>query len=67
MLIHNYDPITKLYLSSQELETLPESATAQPLPEMTEDYTLAFIDGVWVTVLRPNRQIVNNQIVVVEG
>jgi hypothetical protein len=66
MLIHHFDPDTKVYVSSEELESEVEFSTSQTLPEITENYTVAFIDGAWVSVLKSDRQIIDNAIVITE-
>ena len=66
MLIHHFDPDTKVYVSSEELEAEVENSTSQTLPEITENYTVAFIDSAWVSVLKSDRQIIDNTIVITE-
>ena len=66
MIFHKYDPVTFLYLESVEVEGHLEGATSDPLPEQTEYYTLAYLDNQWVSVLRPEYQIVDNKIVLIE-
>jgi len=62
MLYHKYDPTTLLYVESIESEEQPEHSVAGNLPDQTEHYTLAHADGSWVSVLRPEYEIVDNQI-----
>lgn len=62
MLYHKYDPQTLLYVESIEAEEQPEHSVAGALPDQTEHYTLAFADGQWVSVLRPEFEIVDSQI-----
>jgi hypothetical protein len=66
MLIHHVDPITKIYTHSEELEAEVENSTSLQLPEITEHYTVALIDGEFVSVLKPDRQVINNEIIVDE-
>ena len=66
MLIHHFDSDTKVYVSSEELEAEVENSTSLPLPETTENYTVAFIDNTWVSVLRSDRQIIDNTIIITE-
>jgi hypothetical protein len=63
MQYHKYDAQTFLYVETVEAEEQPENSVSGVLPDQTEYYTLAFIDGVWVSVLRPNFQIIDSQIV----
>ena len=63
MQYHKYDAQTFLYVETVEAEQQPENSVGGVLPEETEYYTLAFIDGVWVSVLRPELEIIDNQIV----
>lgn len=62
MLYHKYDPQTLLYAESIEAEEQPEHSVDGVLPDQTEHYTLAFADGQWVSVLRPEFEIVDSQI-----
>lgn len=66
MLFHKFDPATKIYTEGVEAELQPESSTDKALPEITEHYTVAFIDGEWVSVLKPELQIIDNEIVKIE-
>lgn len=54
MLFHKFDPITKIYTESVEAELQPEH------------YTVAFIDGEFVSVLKPELEIVDNEIKKIE-
>lgn len=63
MLIHHYDPITKIYTHSEESESLVDNSTDLSLPELTYYYTVAFIDNKWVSVLKPGFEVQNNIIV----
>lgn len=60
MLYHKYNSQTLLYVESIETEEQPEHSVAGALPDQTEHYTLAFTDGQWVSVLRPEFEILNN-------
>lgn len=66
MLFHKFDPITKVYIESVEAEFQPEHSTDKALPEITEHYTVAFIDGEFVSVLKPELEIVDNEIKKIE-
>lgn len=66
MLFHKFDPATKIYTESVEAELQPEHSTDKDLPEITEHYTVAFIDGEFVSVLKPELQIIDNEIKAVE-
>lgn len=62
MLYHKFDAETKVYTESVEAEGQPESSTDKKLPEITEQYTVAFINDEWISVLKPELEIVNNKI-----
>jgi hypothetical protein len=62
MLYHKYDPNSKIYTESVELEQQPEDSVLGNLPEITEQYTVAFLNGEWVSVLKPELEIVDNKI-----
>lgn len=62
MKYHKYDPDTLLYVESVEAKSRPEHSVAGDLPDQTQRYTLAYIDGVWVSVLRPEFETINNEI-----
>jgi hypothetical protein len=62
MLYHKYDPQTLLYVESVEADKQPEHSIGGDLPDQTEHYTLAHIDGAWVSVLRPEFEIIDNTI-----
>lgn len=66
MLFHKFDPVTKIYVESVEAELQPEHSTDKTLPEITEQYTIAFIDDAWVSVLKPELEIVDNEIKLIE-
>lgn len=53
MLYHKIDPVSGIYIESVEAEVQPESSIAGTLPEITKEYTVAYIDGTWVSVLKP--------------
>lgn len=63
MLFHKYDSISKIYLETIDVEIEPENSVSGILPELTEYYTVAYIDGTWVSVLRPELDIIDSQIV----
>ena len=52
MIFHKYDANTKLYVESVEAEEQPDNSVAGFLPEMTDFYTLAFIENEWVSILK---------------
>lgn len=52
MIFHKYDPETLLFIESVESKIQPENSVAGRLPDQTELYTLAYIDGEWVSVFR---------------
>lgn len=62
MLFHKFDSETKIYIESVEAEERPESSTDKKLPEITEQYTVAFIDEEWISVLKPELEIIDNKI-----
>lgn len=62
MLFHKFDAETKIFIESIESEEQPENSTDKILPEITEHYTVAFIDDEWVSVLKPTFEIVENKI-----
>ncbi len=62
MLYHKYDPASKIYTESVEAEEQPENSVSGNLPEITEQYTVALIDNEWVSVLKPELEIVDNKI-----
>lgn len=53
MIYHRYDPATGLFIESIESSDQPENAISGDLPEQTDKYTVAFIGGQWVSVIRP--------------
>ena len=63
MLFHKFDPDTKIFIESVESETQPENSTDKDLPEITESYTVAFVNEAWISVLKPELEIVDNLIV----
>ena len=66
MLYHKFDSETKIYIESVETEEQPESSTDKKLPEITEQYTVAFIEEEWISVLKPELEIVDNKIQAVQ-
>lgn len=62
MLFHKFDPITNIYIESIEVDIQPENSTEKALPEITEHYTVALIGGEFVSVLKPELQIIDNKI-----
>jgi len=62
MLFHKFDPETKIYTESVESDSQPEHSTIKVLPEITEYYTVAFVENEWVSVLKPEFEVVDNKI-----
>lgn len=62
MLYHIFDADTKIYIESVEAESQPENSTDMILPDITDHYTVAFIDGQWISVLKPEFEIIDNEI-----
>lgn len=62
MLYHRFDAETKIYVESVEAEDKPENSVSGVLPDITEYYTVAFIDEQWVSVLKPELKIIDNKI-----
>lgn len=62
MMYHKFDPETKIYTESVESDSQPEHSTIKVLPEITEYYTVAFIENKWVSVLKPEFEIIANEI-----
>jgi hypothetical protein len=62
MLYHRFDAETKIYLDTIEAEEQPENSVSGSLPDITEHYTVAFIDDQWASVLKPDFEIIDNKI-----
>lgn len=62
MLYHKFDAETKIYIESVQAEERPENSVSGALPDITEHYTVAFIDEQWVSVLKPELEIIDNNI-----
>lgn len=62
MLYHKFDADTKIYLETVEADEQPENSVAGELPDITEHYTVAFMDDQWFSVLKPELEIVENKI-----
>ena len=62
MLYHKFDFKTKIYTESVESDSQPEHSTSKSLPEITEHYTVAFINEEWVSILKPEFEIIGNKI-----
>ena len=62
MLYHRFDAETKIYLDTIEAEEQPENSVSGVLPDITEHYTVAFIGDEWVSVLKPEYEILDNKI-----
>ena len=59
MLFHKFDPVTKLYTESVEADEQPENSVGGMLPDQTQFYTLAMEGDKWVSVVRPEYEIVD--------
>jgi hypothetical protein len=59
---HIYDAETFLYKETVEAEEQPANSSEGFLPEETEYYKSAYIDGTWMTVLNPKYEIVDGQL-----
>lgn len=66
MIYHKFDADSKIYIESIESEEQPENSVSGVLPDTTEHYTIAFINNEWLSVLRPELQIIDNKIVKIE-
>ncbi len=62
MLWHKYDPATKIYIDSVESSEQPENSVGGNLPEVTQHYTVAYIDDEWVSVIRPEYEVIDNKL-----
>jgi hypothetical protein len=62
MLFHKFDADTKIYIESVEADEQPENSASGELPDITDHYTVAFIDGQWFSVLKPELEIIDNKI-----
>lgn len=62
MKFHKFDAETKIYIDTIEAEEQPENSVPGDLPDITEHYTVAFLDGQWVSVLKPEYEILDNKI-----
>ena len=62
MIFHKFDLETNIYTGSEDLEEQPENSTSGSLPETTEFYTIALIEGEIVSVLRPEFTIIDEVI-----
>lgn len=60
---HIYDSTTFLYKETVTADVAPENSVEGFLPEQTEYYSIAYIDGSWVSVVNPKYEIVDNQFV----
>ena len=63
MKYHIYDPQSYLYVETVESENQPANSVDGSIPEITEYYTIAFIDNQWVSVVNPKYEIIDNQFV----
>lgn len=59
---HKYDPVTGVYQETVDVDLQPENSVSGRLPDITEFYTVAFINDEWVSVLKPEYEIVDNVI-----
>lgn len=67
MTYHKYDPQTKIYIESVEADAEPSNSVSGKLPDLTTYYTVAYINNEWVSVLRPECQVVDNKIELLPG
>jgi hypothetical protein len=58
-----YDSITGIYKKSIELDYQPEFSVTGHLPEETQYYTIAYINNEWVSVVRPEYEIIDDNFV----
>ena len=63
MKYHKYDPKTFVYIETVESSVHPDNSTDKQLPELTDFYTVAFFENQWVSVIRPEYEVIDNQIV----
>ena len=63
MKFHKYDSVNFLYIETLESEYQPENSVTGYLPEITEYYSIAYMDGEWVSVVNPKYEIINDQFV----
>ena len=63
MKYHKYDPVTFLYVETVEAEEQPVNSVGGDLPEITEFYTIAYINGDWTSVVSQKYEIIDNQFV----
>jgi len=63
MKYHKFDPQTFMYIETVESDIQPEFSVGGEIPEITEYYTIAFVNNVWVSVVSPNYEIINNEFV----
>lgn len=63
MKYHIYDKNTGIYKETIESEVKPENSVEGYLPEETEYYTIAYINGEWVSVVRSEYEIINDEFV----
>jgi len=52
MKYHKIDPVSRVYIETIESDQQPENSVPGELPEITDLYTVAFIDEVWVSVFK---------------
>lgn len=53
MKYHIYDPVTFIYVETVEADNPPSNSVGGDLPDLTEFYTVAYIDNTWVSTIRP--------------
>ena len=63
MKYHKYDHVSFLYIETVESENQPENSVSGYLPEITEYYSIAYMNGEWVSVVNPKYEIINDQFV----
>lgn len=63
MKYHKYDPLTLLYTETVDSDKRPENSVGGILPDQTEYYTLSYQVKEWVSVIRPEYEVIDNKIV----
>lgn len=66
MKYHIYDSKTGIYIETVEQDNQSQNSVEGYLPEQTEFYTVAYIDGEWFSVIRPEYEIIDDQFVMKE-
>lgn len=63
MKYHKYDPVTLLYSETVEADEQPENSVGGILPDQTQYYTLSYQVKEWVSVVRPEYEVIDNKFV----